>query len=262
MNYIFRLILNSLLTGRIPSRRALAALAKLHGIRLEHRWPIFIKTGNDDLNLYYEDVLEFQFARSRNFIFMNIGAFDGLENDPISRFARHRRCNGILLEPQPGVFKRLCDNYRDFPHFKLLNMAIDETSGSREMYYIPPNIKGLPAWTEQLASFKKEHLLKHESKAPGLTQHIQNQTIQTISFNDLLDQFKLDRIDVLQIDAEGMDVQLLYWFPFDRIKPSVLHYETAHMSTIEHREVKNRLKSFGYVVREADSPLDDMAVIL
>jgi len=35
--------------------------------------------------------------------------------------------------------------------------------------------------------------------------------IQTISFDDLLDMFQLRAIDVMQIDAEGMDGQLLAW---------------------------------------------------
>lgn len=141
-------------------------------------------------------------------------------------------------------------------------MAVDEKYGSRKMYYISGNIKGLPDWTEQLASFKKDHLLKHEEKAPGLSKYIKHQIIRTISFNGLIDQFKLDRIDVLQINAEGMDVQLLSWFPFERIKPSVLHYEVAHMTTEEHEKVGSRLKKYGYTVRKADSQLDDMAVLL
>lgn len=193
----------------MPTRRALAVLVKLHGKRLERRWPFFINAKDEDLNLGYDDVLEFQFARSQKFFFFNVGAFDGLENDPISLFVQNHQCEGFLLEPQPEAFKRLTGNYKDYPHFKLLNMAVDEESGSRKMYYIPGNIDGLPDWTEQLASFKKERLIKHEEKAPGLSEYIKHQIIQTISFNDLLDQFKFDRIDVLQINAEGMDVQLL-----------------------------------------------------
>ena len=35
-------------------------------------------------------------------------------------------------------------------------------------------------------------------------------------------------------DAEGMDVQLIKWFPFDEVTPLILHYETKHMTTKEH----------------------------
>lgn len=259
---IFRFIFSALFSGRFPSRRALTALFKLHGRRLELRWPFIIKAEGMALNLGFEDILEFQYARSRHFMFVNVGAFDGLANDPIGRFAQSHDCRGILLEPQPGIFKRLCANLADFPNLSFLNAAVDEVSGFREIYYVPAGIKDLPDWTEQLASFSIEHLLRHEERAPGLSRHIQKQAVQTISFGDLLDKFGLDSIDVLQIDAEGMDAQLLAWFPFDRIRPSVLHYETAHMLVDEQRAVRTRLEYFGYIVREDDSPLDNMAVLI
>jgi FkbM family methyltransferase len=259
---ILRFILSVLVSGRFPSRRALAALFKLHGLRLKRRWPFIIRSGTTALNLGFEDILEFQYARSRHFIFLNVGAFDGLENDPISQFVRSHACSGIFVEPQPEVFKRLYANLGDDPKFSFLNAAVDEVSAFREIYYVPAGIKDLPIWTEQLASFNIEHLLRHEERAPGLSRHILKQTVQTTSFEDLLNKFALDALDVLQIDAEGMDAKLLTWFPFERIKPSVLHYEAAHMSAEEQQATRARLECFGYIVREADSPLDNMAVLI
>ena len=247
---------------REPSRRALAALAKLHGYRLERRWPFLIRAERRDLNLSYEDVLEFQYARSRHFQFVSIGAYDGVANDPINRFVRSHDCHGILLEPQPEVFARLSANYAEFPQCKLLNAAIDEVSGSRTIHFVPAGIPGLPEWTEQIASFQLEHVLKHEAQAPGLTAHVQSWEISTVSFNDLLDMFEVRAIDVLQIDAEGMDAQMLAWFPFERLRPAVLHYEVMHLSTQEHYTIRKRLESYGYKVLEADSASDDMAVLI
>jgi FkbM family methyltransferase len=240
----------------------MAALAKLHGWRLEKRWPFLIRAEGKDLNLAFEDALEFQYARSREFLFVSVGAFDGLTNDPIGRFVRSHDCHGILLEPQPGAYARLCVNYGGFPQCKLLNAAIDEVSGSRTLYYVPAGNSNLPEWTEQIASFQLEHLVKHEAQAPGLAACIRTQMIRTISFDDLLDMFQLRAIDVLQIDAEGMDGQLLAWFPFERLRPAVLHYETTHLSSQEHGAVRERLEGFGYLVREADSSSDDMAVLV
>jgi FkbM family methyltransferase len=193
---------------------------------------------------------------------VTIGAFDGLVNDPVSRFVRSHDCHGILVEPQPEAYTRLCANYRSFPHCKPLNAAIDEVSGFRTLYFVPAGSPGLPDWTEQIASFQREHVAKHEAQAPGLAATIRSQDIRTLSFNDFLDMFQLHAIDVLQIDAEGMDGQLLAWFPFERLKPAVLHYETTHLSSDELLAVRNRLKGFGYFVSEADAPSDDMAVLL
>jgi hypothetical protein len=147
-------------------------------------------------------------------------------------------------------------------NINLLNAAIDEVAGVRDIYYIEPEIGKLPAWTEQLASFNRAHLLSHEDRAPGLSGHILSLKIPTLSFDDVLTRFDVRSLDVLQIDAEGMDAKMIAWFPFDRLKPSILHYETVHMSPSEHRSTRRHLKSMGYIVCAADSATDDMAIYL
>jgi FkbM family methyltransferase len=248
------------LAGR-PSKRAVAAAVKLCGRRLERRWPFLPRAEGKELNLGFGDLLAFQYARSRNFTALVVGAFDGVENDPTSEFIRTRQCSAIFVEPQPGPYRRLSESMRGRAGVQMLNAAIDESSGSRVMYCVPPGIEGLPAWTEQLASFRLEHLRNHEDRAPGLSRHIMTINVQTLSFEDLLDKYSLRSLDLLQIDAEGMDAQLLAWFPFHRIKPALLHYETAHMSQAEHQSVRQRLQCLRYTVLVSDSPTDDMAIL-
>ncbi|HUR81432.1 MAG TPA: FkbM family methyltransferase [Thermoanaerobaculia bacterium] len=245
---------------RLPSKRALAAAFKVRGRRLERRWPFVPRAAGDDLNLRFDDLLELQWARSRDFVVVVVGAFDGVENDPVSRFIRARECRGVLIEPQPAAFARLRENFARFPRIELLNAAIDETSGSRALYSVPPS-EGFPPWIEQIASFSPDHIRKHESQAPGLSARMIEQPIRTLSFDALLDELRLDHIDVLQIDAEGMDGKMLGWFPFERMRPGVLYYESTHLSQDEQRTVRARLERFGYKLFAADSPTDTMAVI-
>lgn len=244
---------------RLPSRRALAAAFKVRGRRLEKRWPFFPRASGRALNLRFDDLLELQWARSRDFVVVVVGAFDGVENDPTSRFILARNCRGVLIEPQPAAFERLRRNFAGSSRVELLNAAIDETSGERVLYSVPAGA-GLPSWVEQIASFSLDHVKKHESQAPGLSARITETRIRTLSFDDLLDELGLDHIDVLQIDAEGMDGQLLRWFPFERTRPAVLHYETVHLTGEDDRAVRARLEKFGYRVFEADAPTDAMAI--
>jgi FkbM family methyltransferase len=245
---------------RIPSKRALAATVKLRGRRLERRWPFLPRAAGKDLNLRFDDLLELQYARSRDFVVVGVGAYDGLQNDPVSRFIRSHDCRGVLLEPQPAVYERLRENFRAFPRFALLNAAIDETRGSRLLYSVA--LGSLPQWTEQIASLSIDHLKKHESQAPGLSAHITSQPIRTVSFDEVLDQFHLTSVDVLQIDAEGLDARMLQWFPFSRVRPGVVHYEIAHMTEDDQRKTRERLERVGYRLFEADSPTDAMAIIV
>ena len=249
-------------TARVPSKRALAAFAKLHGHRLERRWPFFPKSDEAGLNLGFDDVLEFQYARSRSFFVMVVGAYDGVENDPVSRFALGHDCSGVFVEPQPPVFARLRENLGVNPNFHLVNAAVGRSTGSQEFFYVPRDTTGLPRWTEQLASFRREHIAKHEDRVPGLSEHIRSTSVNTISFEDLLDKFQIRAIDVLQVDAEGADAMLLNWFPFDRLKPGVVHYEIAHMSAMDLDATRARLKGFGYRRYRSESPMDEMAVLI
>jgi hypothetical protein len=130
------------------------------------------------------------------------------------------------------------------------------------MYCVMPRADELPSWTEQLASFHSEHIINHEDRAPGLSKAFLTCKVPTLSFENLLDRYDVKSLDVLQIDAEGMDAQLMAWFPFDRIKPALLRYETVHMSGEEQQGVRNRLKELGYIIHKSGSPpTDDVAIL-
>ena len=53
--------------------------------------------------------------QSPGFFFVNIGANDGVENDPIHPFLEEYGWAGVAVEPDPDVFATLQANYRKFP---------------------------------------------------------------------------------------------------------------------------------------------------
>jgi FkbM family methyltransferase len=167
----------------------------------------------------------------------------------------------VFVEPQPGPFQRLRASMRGYERVTLINAAVDETSGSREFYTVLQSDGALPAWTEQLGSFDRNHLVKHEDRAPGLSARIVAISVPTMSFTDVLLQFTLTKLDLLQIDAEGMDAKLLDWFPFEQLRPQLVYFENAHMSQEEHQSARSRLRKLGYTFCEPDESLDDMAVL-
>lgn len=260
MASLSRNLITVALSGR-PSSRAFAAAFKVCGRRLERRWPCIPNARGTDLNLSFADLLELQRARSGDFTALVVGAYDGVANDPASDFIRAHDGRAFFVEPQPGPFQRLSESMNGCPRVELINAAIDERSGFREFFTVSPGIAGLPEWTEQLASFDRNHILKHEERAPGVSQHIVALSVPTLSFPDLLDQYAVKKLDLLQIDAEGMDAQLLAWFPFERIKPALLYYETVHLTPEVHAAVTSRLNGMGYRVFTSESPTDDMAIL-
>ena len=61
---------------------------------------------------------------------------------------------------------------------------------------------------------------------------------------------------------KGPTALLLGWFPFDSVKPGVVHYEIAHMSPGELDATRARLKTHGYRLYPSDSSMDEMAILL
>jgi len=261
MRFLFRLIVLIYSSPRADLARVVSAYFKIHGFRLERRWPYLIKSDIGSLNLYIEDLILLESCANKKMCIMNIGAYDGIENDPISHFVRTQECDAIFLEPQKKAFTNLVKNYQQYPHFLLINKALDDVSGQRNLYVVDENLKSMPHWFNQIASFDKKHVKKHEEFAPGLNDSISKERVDTISFEDLLSNYEIKRVDIIQVDAEGMDDKIIRWIPFSRIKPGLLIYEVAHMSQSMQSETCDYLIEHGYKIFPMNSGMDAAAVL-
>jgi len=246
---------------RIPSRRALATLPKLFGFTPKRRWPYLHKAAWADLNLGFDDLLEFQFYRSRKFTVLAVGAYDGLSNDPTGAFIRSHDCRAVLVEPNPIPYKKLSNLYSGCRNVELDCAAVDNAIGERTIYSVLP-ADGLPDWIDQLASFDKSHVLKYQKQFPAIGANLVERTVRTVTFDHLLSHYELNYLDVLQIDTEGMDGFLISLFPFERVRPAILHYETEHLSAVEREETRQRVVDLGYRIIPIEPKSDDIAIHL
>ena len=110
--------------------------------------------------------LRAHFARESRVTFVHIGADDGVAGDPIRCLVvENDGWSGVMVEPQPDAFDRLQRNYADQSRrLQFLNVAISDASGERTLFCIPKAEQrrlGLSGWAGELASFSREHLLKH-----------------------------------------------------------------------------------------------------
>ena len=248
--------------GKLPSLRAVSAHFKLRGLYLQRKWPIISHREHDNLNLFIEDLLALEASRTAKPCVVCIGAYDGIENDPVSEFIRSKPCEAVLIEPQKEVFRRLAANYKEFEHFQLINKAIDNSSGQRTLYLASNQGDDLPDWVEQLASFDESHIHKHETMAPGVSKNIRREIVETITFDDLREQYSLNRIDILQIDAEGLDDKIISWIPFNSFKPNLIIFEVAHLNDNARQDTFEYLRKKGYRIFPMNSDSDAAAVLV
>ncbi len=190
--------------------------------------------------------------------FIQIGAFDGETRDPIFTYIRRHCWRGILVEPQRLAWEKLTRLHADSPDIQIVNAAVAQKPGKGTLYTVQGD--GLPAWCGGLASFSRESILKHRELIAGLENFIRPEEVALIPFTELLESARILELDVLQIDTEGADAEILPMFPFDRLRPAIIHWEVKHLPKEELEGCLDRLASHGN--RFAPSGGEDMLAIL
>jgi FkbM family methyltransferase len=184
--------------------------------------------------------------------FVQIGSNDGLHNDPIRKLVlNHPDWQGIFVEPVPGLYERLVNNYKFSSRFIFENVAIGETSGVCEFHFVSEAAKklpDLPGWYDQLGSFNKEHILKHFDGK--LAPFIVSQPVTTLPLGDLLARHHVKKLDLLHIDTEGFDYKVLSTLDFSIYHPRVILYEHEHLSIDEKAQALALMRENGYITSE------------
>jgi FkbM family methyltransferase len=191
--------------------------------------------------------------------YLQVGAFDGVAGDPIYPLIERHHLQGIVLEPQKDAFERLQANYARFPHFHLVNAAIADHDGFANMYRIHPEAQG-PAWLHQIASFDRRALLSHAHMVPNLESMIVSEQVRCMTFATLFAELGVERVDMLQIDAEGYDAELLRLFDIPSRRPAIVNFEHKHLSVSDHDNALALLVGQGY--RVAGSVTDTLAYLM
>jgi FkbM family methyltransferase len=198
-------------------------------------------------------------ANQKEVYFIQVGANDGLVRDPlIHLITLHKNWKGVLLEPLPDVYNReLKPLHRKRPRLLLINAALASEVKHAVIYRIAFSKK---RWATGLTTFRKETLLskindgyvercarKYGDTLPAnRNQWITEQTIRCITFEQILTESGFPRIDLLQIDAEGFDLEIIRMIPFHLIKPYVISFEHEHLSMDDKATCFELLQKQGY----------------
>ena len=216
--------------------------------------------------------------------FVQIGAHVGkTKNDPIyHRFTSDSNWTGLLLEPVPHIYNLLEQNYAHIPQFIPVNAAICNTTESQIFYQVgrPTNKTNAKtgkmeydffADASQLGSFRRE-LVEHEV--------VQFKSLVVPTMVTCLTPFELfrqygngnARVDYLQVDAEGMDWEIVgaflrYFIHHAEPIPAFIRMEWKHLNDATAKDALHVLSFLGYECRPVIASLksyteDDMGCLL
>jgi len=175
------------------------------------------------------------FNRKREGIFLDIGAFDGIDFSNTFYLEKELGWKGICVEPNPIVFKQLVEN-RDCI---CINACISNEIGLKKFLAVTGYgimLSGLTDFIDQ------EHLRRIDD---GIAKYGGEKTIievDSLPITNILENQSITLIDYCNIDVEGGEMSVLKSIDFLKVTIKVFTIENNNNG----KEVNNLLKSFGY----------------
>jgi FkbM family methyltransferase len=165
-------------------------------------------------------------AASQDFFFIQVGANDGVTDDPIRKYVTKYHWRGVLVEPQPEPFARLVENYKSEPQLAFENAAVAAEDGTAILYTVKPTARAGAG--PLLASFNRRVVSKRIRSCD-----IEESVISTVSVPTLLARHGVRDVDLLQVDAEGFDFEIIKLFDSAACLPKIIHYENLLLSSAD-----------------------------
>jgi len=163
----------------------------------------------------------------KNGIILDIGANVGIASIYLSQFAKEV----YSIEPNPKLFTCLENNTKDFPNIKVFNVGIGSQKGVFSMF----GTDGNPA----------QSFIRSEYESPS-TETI-NVNVTTI--DEFVERNKIDKIDLIKIDVEGMEYHIFMSEGFNKIQSKVdmIVGETHVVDNYPPKEIIQQiLKEYGF----------------
>jgi FkbM family methyltransferase len=217
-----------------------ASFVKLRGYKISRE--AFHQEHEIDLRLLLAERIE---REKGNVSVVQIGANDGVTNDPINHLVTSRGWSLLAVEPLAPAFSRLTQTYRFAPNVQCVRCAIAERNGELTLYTVAPSPDSGPM-DDHLASFSREVLMKHWRRIPNLENRIVTQSVRAVTLQTLLEEYNVDAIDLMQIDTEGFDFEIIKMVLAAGLTPPILAFEWEHLDKQTMWECRGLLIEAGY----------------
>ena len=152
----------------------------------------------------------------------------------------------VLVEPMSRHNEDIKDLYADVKNKHIENIAINTDEGVEEELFYYHKGDG-PLY--EIASLKKSHITKHSLVEAHLKHHddeIVTFKVKAMTVNNLFEKYNVSHIDLLFIDAEGLDSEIIRSIDFGKFTIERIIFENLHLVDIDLLEYK--LAQEGYRV--------------
>ena len=154
-----------------------------------------------------------------------------------------------MVEPIPYYYEKLKDNYDNRENITFVQAAITREDADVTMHVVDPSkveSGEVKFWARGVSTLEPEN---HSAiKKNNLQSSMVEETVRGITFSTLVKETNIQKIDVLQIDVEGCDLDILMDVWDNGFLPKLINVEVIHMSDEERSKIKERASELGYQV--------------
>lgn len=249
---------------KIYSNSLALALAKLsHIITIRQKWlsPLPISA-----------VIRFILVAKPDSTVLQIGANDGVSNDPLARHLRRHQGKSFLVEALPYYYDKLIARYANNPRVHPINALVGDVSETQTFYYIDPHVASqmngegpMNNWAHGQGSLSRETIVsmimansfrgkEYKSRIPSYVNSIKATQLKMTTLRDLCDSCSICQIDFLILDVQGSELNILKQIPNLRAKPLAVMFEIDQSADYSLRKKTFALmNSLGYNLLAADA---------
>ncbi|MCA9469416.1 MAG: FkbM family methyltransferase [Nitrospira sp.] len=227
-----------------PRTWALFRAAKTVPSRIVH---FFCKRRWAENEIAYSKFLCSYAERVDDFFFIQVGANDGIRNDPLHQFVTKYKWSGVLVEPQSALFARLQETYSGFQGLYFENAAVCDSPGSVVLNKVKDS-----CMTESYHNGIATICPKRGAIRGIPLAHVEQIEVPAITLSSLVSKYSPVRWDLLQIDTEGYDFEIIKLVDFSKQIPLIIRYEKKHLPLRERQKCRRLLRQNGYSLIDMD----------
>ncbi len=181
---------------------------------------------------------------------VQVGANDGA--DELRKIIKATNSRVLLIEPNPELIPLVVANYSGVSGAQVANVAIDPVEGHRDLYVLSGKTRiafqSLGMSPTGISSFSEEHLIKHLKMFLGRIpkEGITKFSVPTAPLWSVAQSRGFFGAEVIQIDAEGFDLEVLKTANLADWNPAVVQLEVSNLTKEEIVESRELLTALGY----------------
>jgi len=157
---------------------------------------------------------------------LDIGAADGLHHSNVHRLITDYAWCALLVEPHPVLVGEARKRYAGNDRVHVVHSAIRAVPGDCILHLYEPSYYGQVSTTVE--EFKQQVIEQHGD------QFTKDVTVSCDTTRAIIERFMLTKIDFVNVDCEGSEIDALHTFPFDSQRPELFCIEMAmHVEQID-----------------------------